>query len=180
MGDNDSDRYIEIGRIGKARGLNGVVRFLPDSTKCIDLLENNALFYIKEGHFGYTPLRVEEILKEVKRNQTSFFVKFDRITNRRDAEKAAEKTLWADSQLAQLLNREDLEEKRDLTGYTVLFDGSYFGDVSDLIDNPAHPILVVRTESGQLLIPMVDHYISETDHSSKTITGKHLDLLRDL
>ncbi|TVQ67372.1 MAG: 16S rRNA processing protein RimM [Balneolaceae bacterium] len=180
MGVENSGRYVEIGRIGKARGLHGVVKVIPDSPDYSDLLAKNSLVYLKENIPGFIPLRVEDLQTENKRNQQSFFVKFDRITNRSDAEKASDKSLWADQKKVQLIQKNRIVSDESPIGYLVYYNGSLYGEVLDIIENPAHPILEVKTKTGLLLIPMVDEYISETDHRDKTLTGLNLDQLSEL
>lgn len=177
MGAEHSDRYVKIGRIGKARGLHGVVRIIPDSPDFSELLEHNALFYTKQDPLGFIPIRVEEVQTEFKRNQTSFFVKFDRITNRSDAEKVLEKTLWCDQNRIPLLQKTTDDT---LVGYQVFNNQAWFGEVLEVLENPAHPILEVKTERDIILIPMVEFYISETNHSRKSIQGINLDLLSEI
>jgi 16S rRNA processing protein RimM len=66
----------------------------------------------------------------------------------------------------------------DLIGLTVInLQGEILGQVLDLIDNGAHPVLRVADSSVQAgvqaverLIPFVDHYVTQVDLSAKKIS----------
>ena len=77
-----NNRFIEIGRIGRPRGLEGLVRFMPNDIFTADLFDQVSVFYIKNQRSDLIPTRVESIRVEKKRNQQTFFVKFDTIANR--------------------------------------------------------------------------------------------------
>lgn len=69
-----------------------------------------------------------------------------------------------------LVSCEDLPEGWNegewaLSGFEVrLDDGSFVGTVSEVAENPAHPLLVVRNEADEeILIPLVDEFIVSVD-----------------
>jgi ribosomal 30S subunit maturation factor RimM len=56
---------------------------------------------------------------------------------------------------------ESPEEPENLLGYTVVFQGREVGKVSDFFHNNAQFVLAVETPDGrEILVPMVDYYIS--------------------
>ena len=93
------NRFVEIGRIGKPRGLDGVVRFMPNEIFIDDLFDHYNLFYIKSSRSDFIPARVEQVHVELKQNQQLFFVKFDMIASRSDAEAAVNKALFFEKKI---------------------------------------------------------------------------------
>jgi 16S rRNA processing protein RimM len=66
----------------------------------------------------------------------------------------------------------------DLIGLSVVnLQGEYLGQVNDLMDNGAHPILRVLADapdaektSSEMLIPFVDQFVKTVDRTAKKIT----------
>lgn len=169
------DRFTEIGRIGRPRGLDGVVRFLPNKLFNAGIFDQTDLFYIRNQRSDLLPIRLVEVQTESKKNQISFFVKFDMITNRSEAEESMNRAIFAEKDLISQYLHPEMDEE-SLTGYTLLSDGREFGVVLDVLDNPAHPILEVKQAVGTVLIPQVEEFIEKIDHLEKVIHGKNLDL----
>lgn len=176
-----NNRFIEIGRIGKPRGLDGVVRFMPNENFTDGLLEQAEILYMRNSRADLVPARILSVQTEAKRNQQTFFVKFDMITGRSDAEAAMNRALFADrNELESLLIPDHSEEENSIAGYTIWYDGKKFGEVLDIIENPAHPIIETRHTIGSLLIPMVNEYVEHTDHEKQIVYCKNLNQLTDL
>ena len=75
-----------------------------------------------------------------------------------------------------LMSKDDLPEGWDedewpIAGFSVeLLSGEHVGQVSEVIENPAHPLLsVVREGSGDVLIPLVEEFIVEVDAEGSRI-----------
>jgi len=173
-----TSRFFEIGRIGRARGLDGWVRFLPENSLVDQFLSESPIVYFKNDRGGYQPLRIEEFYAEEKKNQVSFFVKFDMITSRTDAESLNDKGIYSDrfDPLAEMDN-DSPDTEVDLSGYTILYQSESLGHVLDTFDTPAHTILEVKVDSGSLLIPFVDEFIEQINHDDSTIICRNLDQL---
>lgn len=172
------NRFVEIGRIGRPRGLEGVVRFKPNQNFVDDLFDRADLFYMKNERTDLVPSRIESVHVETKRNQQTFFVKFDMIADRTDAETAQNKAVFIKADLFDEV-LDIPEDDESFIGYTVHYDGKEFGEVLDVMMNPAHPILEVKHGAGTILIPMVDEYIDETDHENGIIHCINLDQLTE-
>lgn len=176
-----NSRLHKIGRIGRPRGLDGYVRFEPDSAYASTFISENQILYINEQRSGYRPLRIEDVYTEEKRNSVSFFVKFDMITNRTEAEEVKEKALYSD----QFDPDADVDSSEsgevDFTGYDIISDESAepIGSVLDVMDNPAHAILEAKVGKGSLLIPFVDEYVSDVDHDKRIIKCQNLGQLTE-
>ncbi|WP_340103919.1 ribosome maturation factor RimM [Rhodohalobacter sp. 8-1] len=176
-----NSRLHEIGRIGRPRGLDGWVRFEPDSPSAATMLSENQIVYLNDPRSGYRPLRIEDVYTEEKRNRVSFFVKFDMITNRTDAEEVKDKAIFSD-QFDPDADIESIEtDDIDYTGYDIIADDSdkSIGSILDVMENPAHSIIKAKIGKGSLLIPFVDEYISDVDHDKRIIRCHNLDQLME-
>src|SRR5690625_6639291 len=77
------NRFVEIGRVGKARGLDGTIRFVPGQQFTDEgALSESGILYIRNERSDLVPMRIEKVNREFRRNQPSFFVKFDLIASR--------------------------------------------------------------------------------------------------
>lgn len=172
------NRFTEIGRLGKAHGLQGEIRFLPNNDFAPDLFDRVSIYYMKNHRSDMVPVRLMNFRAESKQKQLLFFVKFDMITTRSDAEGAVDKALFADrSDLESIVSNIPDSSEPDLAGYEVICDGKRRGEVLDVLENPAHPILEIRVESGMLLVPYVDEYVTGADHEKGVIYCKNLNQL---
>tara|TARA_R100001143_G_scaffold63593_1_gene73102 strand:- start:15098 stop:15637 length:540 start_codon:yes stop_codon:yes gene_type:complete len=176
MVNNTHNRFVEIGRIGRPRGLDGVVRFMPNDIFLEGLFDQTDLLYIRDSRSDLVPVRIQNLHIESKRNQQSFFVKFDMITDRASAEEAQNRLLFIDSRYLNDL-QPAIETDDSVIGYTIRYLDDDFGVVLDIMDNPAHPILEVKVDAGTMLIPLVDEYIELTDHDQHVLVCKNLDQL---
>lgn len=176
MVNNTHNRFVEIGRIGRPRGLDGVVRFMPNDIFLEGLFDQTDLLYIRDSRSDLVPVRIQNLHIESKRNQQSFFVKFDMITDRASAEEAQNRLLFIDSRYLNDL-QPAIETDDSVIGYTIRYLDDDFGVVLDIMDNPAHPILEVKVDAGTMLIPLVDEYIELTDHDQHVVVCKNLDQL---
>jgi len=175
-----TSRLNEIGRIGRARGLEGWVRFLPDEDISPDYFSESAIVYIKNERSEFRPLRVEDLYTEEKKNQVSFFVKFDMITDRTGADSLKDKAIFSDLfNPEEITGEENAFEETDVTGFDTWSDSKIIGHVLDVLQNPAHYILEVKTDAGPLLIPFVDEYIIRVDHDERTIYCQNIDQLTE-
>jgi len=174
-----NSRFSEIGRIGRARGLEGWVRFLPADRFNPDFFSDHPIVYIKNERQGYKPLRIDDFYSEGKRNKYTFFVKFDMITTRNDADLLKDRALFSDKFDPESLTEPE-DETPDLTGYSVIYNGEVTGSVLDVIENPAHQILEVKIGAGSLLIPFVDEYVTNINHETRAVNCINLDQLTDI
>ena len=75
---------------------------------------------------------------------------------------AEERKLHREAIIAIPAPEESAEEPEELLGYTVTFEGKEVGRVADYFHNNAQYVLVVEMAGGgELLIPLVDHFVAE-------------------
>ena len=92
--------FKSVGYIDRAHGLHGevmVVWGLPDPSVIDD--QENLLVFLKNNRGDLYPLRALSFRKENKRSSPSFFVRFDKIANRSQAEAIKHRHLFIDAQL---------------------------------------------------------------------------------
>lgn len=159
-----SSELTSIGFISRAHGLAGEVVLEPFFDDA-ELYDSNHLFYFgKEG--SVVPARIEAFKLVRKGNQHSFFVKFEHITNRTEAEKAKGSSVFVSSTLIP----EEFESDDDLIGYSVIDESGFaVGEVVDVVENPAHMLLQVRADNGAFYIPYVEAYIKTIDDKVRVI-----------
>ncbi len=64
----------------------------------------------------------------------------------------------------------------DLIGYRVVAEsGATIGPVKDAWDLPANDVLQVEREGGELLIPLLDEFVTAIDHAARTVTVRGLE-----
>lgn len=167
--------YTRIGSIQRAHGTAGEVVVGPE----IDagLFEEGRILYLSDAKAGWLPMRVAAARRVQKGDRLLFFVLFASITTRTQAETLRGKTVgYPTDQMPDLP-----DEDSDLTGYQVVdADGTRIGEVLDLIDSPAHPLLEVKDDRGRFLVPFVDAYILEIDDEAAVVTVADVDALRSL
>ena len=176
------NRFFEVGRIGKARGLKGLVKVIPAGPAEESALAEGHLLYIRNERGDYVPLRIESVHTEVKKQRTLFFVKFDRIANREEAEALMDHGLFTDQKPAQT----EQPDESSLVGYSVVSDKLKIGVVHDLLGSFMQQVLVVELLASEetrsvetLLIPLVDEYVKMIDHQTESIVCINLDQLEE-
>lgn len=165
----------KIGTIEQVHGLEGVVRLSVDP-EMEEQLHEGGLLYLRNRRGDFTPVRIEQVRLEEKHKRRLFFVKFDRIANRTEAEPYLNSGIYSDLERAPSVStREGIE------GYRVLDETGLIGTVSSVMQNPAHPILQVRTSSGgELLIPWVDAYVRSVNPENQSVQCVNIEILRNL
>ncbi len=173
------NQYEKIGYISRSHGVQGEVLVIPDiyAPTLFDVLD---LVRIETPRGDLIPARVESVRVQEKNNRLSFFVKFEHVVDRTQAEELKSCSVFADRDVVEsLLDSDTLP--LDLASFSILADGESIGVVDVLLENPAHPILQVTTDDQeQLLIPVVDEYIVDIDEEAQQIQCKNLEQLRGI
>lgn len=173
------NQYEKIGYIARSHGVQGDVLIIPDiyAPTLFDVLD---LVHIENTRGDLIPARVESVRVQEKNNRLSFFVKFEHVSDRTQAEELKNSAVFADREIVEnLLDSDDLP--LDLTSFEVWSDDNKIGSVEAILQNPAHPILkVITDEQDELLIPMVDEYIVEVDEENEKIQCQNLHQLTGL
>lgn len=173
------NQYEKIGYISRSHGVQGEVLMIPDfyAPTLFDALD---LVRLETARGDLVPARIESVRVQEKNNRLSFFVKFEHVTDRTQAENLKNASVFADREIVEsLLDADDL--LLDLTSFVIVCEGKSIGNVEEMLENPAHPILqVVTNEQEQLLIPLVDEYVADIDEEAKQIQCKNLNQLEGI
>ncbi|MFU8859904.1 MAG: ribosome maturation factor RimM [Cyclonatronaceae bacterium] len=169
--------YNTAGRIIRVHGTAGMVVFESESV----IPETGNLFLVEQSEGDMRPYRAEKASPAGKAGRHLFFLKFVDIDNRSAAEALKGFRVFENPGSAYSRIPADEPAGTDLTGYTVTDAGSRLeGYVSEVIDNPAHPLLQVQFDSALILVPLVDAYITGIDHKNSRITARNLEMFTDL
>ena len=147
---------VTVARIGRANGLKGDVA-LDVRTDVPKLrLVPGTVFETEPPDAG--PLT----LSRVREQGAKWFAGFAEIDGRDAAENARGIELVIDGDES---DEDDAWYVHELVGLTVERpDGSLVGTVVDLLDNPAHDLLIVKQPSGnRAMIPFVEAFVPEVD-----------------
>lgn len=171
-------QYVMVGSIARSQGVDGTVLLIPEICTP-ELFDTIDLVRLQDARGDLVPARIESIRVQQKNNRLSFFVKFDHITDRNQAETIKNFRVYAAKTAVDHLIKQ--ESSDSFISFEVKDNNdAIVGTVDEIIDSAAHPILVVNTEARQLLIPFVDEYIVSTDEKNAIIYCKNLDQLTDL
>jgi 16S rRNA processing protein RimM len=167
---------IQVGVIVRAHGTGGEVILNP-KFDVATVYTAQDVFYLLRGRDA-VPARAEKVRLVQKGDQLSFFLKFEHITNRTEAESLrGTEVLLPESQIPDDINDTD----EDLIGYEVLdSSGTLVGHVVQVIENPAHPLLQVKDDDGVFLVPLVDAYILGIDDEEGIIVVDNISELKSV
>ena len=168
--------FTEIGRIVRSQGLKGEVKvdFISDNPDLVDTLD---LVYTKNHLGDFMPLRIKKIRSGVQSGNVTFFVTFEQIAERNKADQLKGYPLLLEQDKAtEWLEEPDVLDFEDFT----LFDHSdeqEIGEVLEVMETAAHPILVCQINQKEVMIPLVDEYVVSIDVESEYIYCQNLDQL---
>jgi 16S rRNA processing protein RimM len=156
--DANTPGFVQVGHVEHSHGLEGEVKVffdVDDPQKVEDL----KLVYLRNDRGDFYPARIMDFRVEGKRNKISFFVQFDHIADRTGAEALKSKGIFLETEEAEPFIYAEVETDDSLVDHEVYDGDESIGLVVEVMNNPAHPILVVATTSGSRLIPYIDHFI---------------------
>ncbi|MEQ8524304.1 ribosome maturation factor RimM [Gracilimonas sp.] len=175
--DANTPGFVQVGHIERSHGLEGEVKVffdVDDPQKA----ENLKLVYLRNERGDFYPARIMDLRVEGKRNKISFFVQFDHIADRTGAEALKSKGIFLETDDAEPFVSAEEEPDDSLVDHEVYDGDESIGLVVDVMNNPAHPILVVATTSGSRLIPYIDHFVK--DRRDGNIYCQNLDELEGI
>lgn len=182
MNNSGPSGFKSIGYIDRAHSLHGEVKVvweLPDPSVIDD--QENLLVFLKNNRGDLYPLRALSFRKENKRNSTSFFVRFDKIANRSQADAIQHRHLFIDANLYNNWSHNDPEKSNRYDGFTALDEhGDLIGTIIPADVPSVQPLVNVATNGGSLLIPLVEPYLVEINTTKQTIVFSNVNNLTGL
>lgn len=160
---------VKIGFVQKPFGIRGEVKVMPTT----DFVEER----YKKGREVELLLNNEVknlVIESVRRHQGSVLLKFEGLDNLNDVEffHRAEIQIERD-EMHEL--QEDEYYFVDLVGCSVYASNKELGIVKEVMDMPAHPVLRVKTEAEDALIPFVAKFIEAVDIEAKRIDISYME-----
>ena len=130
----------------------------------------NIDFLFVEIDGTYIPFKINEI-KKIKKN--SLEIKFEFINNHKDAAEIVSKNVFIEKKFCTYKE----ENKNEIIGYIVIDeDLSKLGEIVNIINNNIQKLLEIRENisTKSFLIPYVNEFIFNIDHSKKTIYVRNM------
>ena len=154
---------LQIAKILKSNGTDGgmLFSFRDIDVTQIDLKE--PVFIIFDGlpvPFFFEDFRLRGNSKAVAR--------LTGISTPEDVAEVTGKAIYADWGEPDELSLEQ-DGLEALVGWRVLDGDSEIGTVTSFVDIPENPCIEVRTQGGELMIPLHDDLVSEIDQKTRTL-----------
>jgi len=166
--------WIEVGRIARPHGVHGEVRITPDSDNP-ERFAPGSVLYARTRQVGIAGPRLQDRVRltiRTVRGEDHFpIVAFSEISDREGADALHGCMLEVHSSELPELDDDEFYPF-DLVGLEVRDKrGMVAGRVSDVVESPAHPILVVALISGgEAMIPFVRTAVPSVDISGGYLT----------
>ena len=130
----------------------------------------NIDFLFVEIDGTYIPFKINEI-KKIKKN--SLEIKFEFINNPKEAAEIVSKNVFIEKKFCTYKE----ENKNEIIGYIVIDeDLSKLGEIVNIINNNIQKLLEIKENNStkSFLIPYVNEFIFNIDHSKKTIYVRNM------
>ncbi|CAN5503996.1 ribosome maturation factor RimM [soil metagenome] len=175
-GDPDSGRagkeagdQVRVGRLTKAHGLKGALKVELYTDDPERRFAPGAIFDLQvptsSPWHGKTLELIE--LRFYNGSPVGFFVG---VSDRTAAETLVKAILWVDQDPTQLPAEQDAWYDYQLVGLRALRDGVEVGRVARVEHFPAQDLLVIATDSGEVLVPFVAAIVPAVDIVAGTVT----------
>jgi len=167
-----AENFIDVGHIVRPQGLMGEVKVVF-STLNPEEINKFTLVYLKNSRGDFYPVRINSVRPEKSTNANSFFVQFEHVTDRSGAEELTHSVIYVES---KMIKKTVSPEETVITDFSV-FDNNdtEIGFVLDVLETPAHPVIIIQKDSGQLMVPAVDEFILKIDRDNKKVFCHNLD-----
>jgi 16S rRNA processing protein RimM len=152
-----SEDLFDLGFVEKAHGLSGDVKVSIDSDDPGYYQKMESVYIRKKD--GPIPFFVESI--QITGNKA--IIKFEGVDSREEAEELKSGTLMLPVSMLPVL-QDDQYYYHDLIGCEILDDdrGS-IGNVQDVLEMPADPLLVAIHKGKEVLIPLNEHIVKNVN-----------------
>ena len=157
---------ILFGRILKTSKEDGNLFIKPFE----EIEYKNIDFLFVEIDGTYIPFKINEI-KKIKKN--SLEIKFEFINNPKEAAEIVSKNVFIEKKFCTYKE----ENKNEIIGYIVIDeDLSKLGEIVNIINNNIQKLLEIKENNStkSFLMPYVNEFIFNIDHSKKTIYVRNM------
>jgi len=152
---------LNVGRIGRAHGILGEATIEVRTDEPERRFAVGAEVLTDDGKLIISSARVHNGI---------LLLGFEGINDRNGIEKLRNTLLYADVDINESGEDEDDYHVQQLIGLRAeLEDGSEFGEVTEVLNLPAQDCLVIKTKSGEALIPFVRQLVPTVDLAGKRV-----------
>jgi len=164
----DLMRYIYIGEVVNTHGIKGELRIISHIAYKKEVFVKGRKFYLGSRH-------QEMIVSSYRPHKNFDMVTFEGINDINEAIAFKGDKVYA--------NRSDIEIDgyfdEDLIGLEVIDHDKKIGVVEEIIQSPAHGILVINGNNKNYMVPYVSEYIKKISLDTKTINIETIEGLID-
>ncbi|MEY2837346.1 MAG: hypothetical protein RLZ46_728 [Actinomycetota bacterium] len=154
---------LNVGRIGKAHGILGEATIEVRTDEAEDRFAIGAVLET-ESHGNLT-------VASARVHNGILLLSFDGIEDRNAIEALRNELLYADVDIdAPGVDEDDYHVLQLIGCKAYLVDGDEFGEVSEVLNLPGQDVLVVKSESGETLIPFVRQLVPIVDIKARRMT----------
>ncbi|MEY3769168.1 MAG: hypothetical protein RL390_32 [Actinomycetota bacterium] len=152
---------LNVGRIGRAHGILGEATIEVRTDEPERRFAVGAEVLTDDGKLIVSSARVHNGI---------LLLGFEGINDRNGIEKLRNTLLYAEVDINESGEDEDDYHVQQLIGLRAeLEDGSEFGEVTEVLNLPAQDCLVIKTKSGEALIPFVRQLVPTVDLAGKRV-----------
>lgn len=174
----EPDAVLIMGWVSRPHGIRGELKVIPetDDPERFRLLET---VLIKPADGGYVRYPLESIRFQRGKRGVTVILKLAGIGNRDQAHALRGALVAATPDALPLA--EDEYFLSDLIGLDVHTDaGAGIGQIIDILDLPAHPVLVIRRPGGdEVMVPAVPAFMDDIDFDRRRVRIRPIDGLLD-
>jgi 16S rRNA processing protein RimM len=181
-GGDDEVEFVAAGRLGKASGISGRLRLSPSLASAESVLPG------KDVLIGGDPVRgaidrqgPKYRVESVTGTDGSLLVKLEGLEDRSVAESLTGSFIYIAVADLPRLSDEDYYLYRLCRMEARSESGDRIGRIKDVWEMPAHPVLVVESDSGrEILIPFIRAFVREVDEEEGRVVLSGSPGLEDL
>lgn len=154
---------IRVGRLTRTHGVRGDLKMHPD-TDDVRHLDGVETLHVGADADSARPLAVEALRAMPTKQGTTVLVRFVGIASPEAAEGLRGQGVYADAAVLPPLSDDEyfLHDALGLAAEDT--DGRPLGRVVDVLEMPAHPVLVVETAAGdRVMVPAVPAFVATLD-----------------
>ena len=175
----DAPELIRVGRLTRTHGVRGDLKMHPD-TDDVRHLDGVDTLHVGADAASARPYAVEALRAMPTRQGTTVLVRFAGIASPEAADGLRGQGVYADAGVLPPLS-DDEYFLHDLVGLAAEDeDGAPLGRVVDVVEMPAHPVVVVETAAGErVMVPAVPAFVADIDADGRRIVLRTVEGLFD-
>lgn len=153
---------LKVGKIVGTHALKGELKIRSNSDFNEERFEKGELLYVR-----YQNQNQEFMIASVRVHKGNYLVAFEEYQDINLVEKYVGCFVYAKKDESLLADNEYYV--KDIIGCKVYQQERYLGEVSNIMDNGRHDILVIKNDTKEFSIPYVDAFVKDEDIENKRI-----------